>query len=67
MSARKLLKQRKFTKQGMSLNSQPPRNDSVGGGHLFGSWSLIERDPHPESRGYKAKAAANQSMDLKFG
>lgn len=34
--------------------------------YIFGSWSIIHRDPHPESRDTKLMAA-NQNKELKFG
>mgnify|MGYP006902127267 CR=1 FL=1 len=66
MSALNSSKKRDAARKADSSDTGPPRNKTVGKNHIFDSWSLVQREPHPESRGTKAKAA-NQCHELKFG
>ncbi|WP_367606766.1 hypothetical protein [Legionella sp. W05-934-2] len=63
------MKKRKSALKGTSSNTELSKNDGVSDSRIFDNWSLIHRDPHPESQDIKARAANQRmdSMDLKFG
>ncbi|WP_367607401.1 hypothetical protein [Legionella sp. W05-934-2] len=61
------MEKRKSTVKLKSVNTPLSKKDGLGSGMIFESWSLIQREPHPESRDNYARAANHSCKELKFG